>query len=81
MRSSHMNATAIRTAGRYLGAWGAIVVGVILLSVIFTFLGTLTCAVLVGMMMGAVKGARWFSVLVSFIFPAVILGMVRTTRM
>jgi hypothetical protein len=76
-----MNATAIRTASRYLGAWGAIVFGVILLSVIFTFLGTITCAVLVGMMMGAVKGARWFSVLVSFVFPAVIFGMVRTTRM
>jgi hypothetical protein len=81
MRSSQMNATAVRTAGRYLGAWGAIVFGVILLSVIFTFLGTITCAVLVGMMMGAVKGARWFSVLVSFVFPAVIFGMVRTTRM
>jgi hypothetical protein len=76
-----MNATVIRTAGRYLGAWGAIVFGVILLSVIFTFLGTITCAVLVGMMMGAMRGARWFAVLVSLVFPAVILGMVRTTRM
>jgi hypothetical protein len=81
MRASHMNSMAIRTAGRYLGAWGAIVFGVILLSVIFTFLGTITCAVLVGMMMGALKGAKWFSVLVSFVFPAVIFGMVRTTRM
>jgi len=80
MRSSHMNVTVIRTAGRYLGVWGAILVGVLLLSVIFTFLGTITCAVLVGMMMGAVKGARWFSVLVSLIFPGVIFGMVRTAR-
>jgi hypothetical protein len=75
-----MNATAIRTGGRYLGAWGAIVIGVVLLSVVFTFLGTITCAVLVGMMMGAVKGARWFSVLVSLVFPAVIFGMVRGAK-
>src|ERR1039457_1440176 len=80
MRSSHMNATAIRTAGRYLGAWGAIVIGVVLLSVIFTFLGTITCAVLVGMMMGAFKGAKWFSVTVSLVFPAVIFGMVRGAK-
>lgn len=80
MRSSHMNATVIRAAGRYLGALGAIVIGVVLLSVIFTFLGTITCAVLVGMMMGAFKGARWFSVLVSLVFPAVIFGMVRGAK-
>jgi hypothetical protein len=80
MRSSHMNATAIRTGGRYLGAWGSIVIGVVLLSIIFTFLGTITCAVLVGMMMGAFKGSKWFSVAVSLVFPGVIIGMVRTAR-
>ena len=78
MRPNYMNATAIRTAGRYLGAWGAIVFFVVLLSAIFTFLGTITCAVLAGMMTGAVKGAKWFSVSVSLVFPAVIFGMVRS---
>lgn len=53
---------------------------VILLSLLFTFLGTITCAVLAGMMMGAFKGARWFSASVSLIFPAVIFGMVRGAR-
>lgn len=80
MRSSHMNAKAIRKAGKYLGAWGAIVFGVVFLSVIFNILGTITGAVLVGMMMGAVKGKRWFSGLVSLAFPGVIFGMVRTAR-
>jgi hypothetical protein len=80
MRSNQMNAAAIRTAGRYLGAWGAIVGFVVLLSVIFTFLGTITCAVLAGMMMGAFKGARWFSVSVSLVFPGVVFGMVRSAR-
>jgi len=53
-----MNAVVIRTAGRYLGAWGAIVLCVILLSLLFTFLGTITCAVLAGMMMGRLIGSR-----------------------
>ena len=75
-----MNAVAVRTAGRYLGAWGAIVLCVILLSLLFTFLGTITCAVLAGMMMGAFKGAKWFSVSVSLVFPAVIFGMARGAK-
>ena len=75
-----MNAGAIRTAGRYSGAWGAIVLCVVLLSCLFTFLGTITCAVLAGMMLGAFKGARWFSVAVSMVFPGVIFGMVRGAR-
>ena len=32
------------------------------------------------MMMGAVKGARWFSVSVSLVFPGVVFGMVRGAR-
>jgi hypothetical protein len=75
-----MNATAIRTAGGYLAAWGAIVCFVVLLSFLFTFLGTITCAVLAGMMMGAFKGAKWFSVSVSLVFPGVIFGLVRGAR-
>lgn len=75
-----MNAVAIRTAGRYLGAWGAIVLCVVLLSLLFTFLGTITCAVLAGMMMGAFKGAKCFSVSVSLVFPAVIFGMARGAK-
>jgi hypothetical protein len=75
-----MNAVVFKTAGRYLGAWGAIVLCVILLSLLFTFLGTITCAVLAGMMMGAFKGAKWFSVSVSLVFPTVIFGMARGAK-
>ena len=75
-----MNAVTIKTVGRYLGAWGAIVLCVILLSLLFTFLGTITCAVLSGMMMGAFKGAKWFSVSVSLIFPVVVFGMARGAK-
>ena len=75
-----MNAVAIKTAARYLGAWGAIVLCVILLSLLFTFLGTITCAALAGMMLGAFKGAKWFSVSVSLVFPVVIFGMARGAK-
>ncbi len=75
-----MNTVALRTVGKYLGAWGAIVLCVVLLSCLFTFLGTITCAVLVGMMLGAFKGARWFSAAVSLVFPGVIFGMVRGAK-
>jgi len=75
-----MSVVAMRNAGRYLGAWGAIALCVVLLSLLFTFLGTITCAVLVGMMMGALKGAKWFSVSVSMVFPVVIFSMARGAR-
>lgn len=75
-----MNVVAVKTAGRYLGAWGAIVLCVILLSLLFTFLGTITSAALVGMMMGAFKGAKWFSASISLAFPAVIFGMARGAK-
>ena len=35
---------------------------------------------LAGMMMGAFKGAKWFSVSVSLVFPAVIFGMARGAK-
>lgn len=75
-----MNATAIRTAGKYLAIYGAIGFSVVLLSVLFNILGTITAAVLVGMMLGAFKGARGFSVWVSLVFPAVILGLAQSAR-
>jgi hypothetical protein len=75
-----MNAVAVRTAGRYFGVWGAIVLFVVLLSFLFTILGTISCAVLAGMMMGAFKGAKWFSVSVSLVFPAVIFGLARGAK-
>ena len=80
MRSSQMNAAALRTAGGYLGVWVAIASFVGLVSFTFTFLGTITSAVLAGMMMGAFKGAKWFSLLVSLVFPAVIFGLTRNAR-
>ncbi len=75
-----MNVAAVRTAGRYLGVWVAITLFVSLVSFTFTFLGTITSAVLAGIMMGGFKGSKCFSVLVSLVFPAVVFGMTRNAR-
>jgi hypothetical protein len=75
-----MNAAAVRTAGRYLGVWVAIASFVGLVSLTFTFLGTITSAVLAGMMMGAFKGGKGLSVAVSLVFPAAIFGLTQNAR-
>lgn len=71
-----MNTLALKSAGRYLAVWGAIVLCVLGVSLVFTFLATLACAALVGMMMGAFKGPRWFAGAVSLAFPGVMFAMV-----
>jgi hypothetical protein len=75
-----MNSLAIKAAGRYFGCWGAMVFFVVLLTTIFSFLGTIICAVLAGMMMGAAKHKRWQALPVAIVFPAVIFTMLRSTR-
>jgi len=75
-----MNALVIQTAGRRAAGWGAIALFAGFLSVIFSFLGTITCAALVGMMLGAINYSRWFSVSVSLVFPAAIFGLFRAAK-
>jgi hypothetical protein len=75
-----MNAAALKTAGRYLGRWSAIVFFVLLLTLIFSFLGTIICAVLAGMMFGATKHVRWQALLISLIFPGAIFALLRAGR-
>jgi hypothetical protein len=75
-----MNLSAIKAAVRYLGCWCAMVFFVVLLTTIFSFLGTIICAVLAGMMMGAAKHRRWQAIPVAVVFPAVIFTMLRSTK-
>jgi hypothetical protein len=76
-----MNSTPIRVVGKALGTWMAIVAFVAFLTFAFNFLGTILCAVVIGMMMGAARHPKWQSVPVSLIFPALVLlmlGLVKT---
>ncbi len=75
-----MNATPIKIALRQVGGWGAIIFFVVLLTLTFSFLGTILCALLAGMMLGASKKSRWVSVPVSAIFPVVIFTVLRASK-
>jgi hypothetical protein len=70
----------IKTAARWVGCGIALASVTALLSLVFNFLGTILCASLTGMMMGATKRSRWPALPLSCIFPAVILVLFRVTR-
>ena len=70
-----MNATWIKNGLTRIGVWCALVGVTALLTVLFSFLGNLTCAVLSGMILGAARRWRWNAVPISLVFPAVILGL------
>jgi hypothetical protein len=66
-------------AGYVLG-WFLIVFFVVLLTLIFSFLGTIICAALAGMMMGAARLPRLQSLLLSVVFPGVLASVLVITR-
>lgn len=70
-----MNATWIKHGLTRIGVWCALVGVTVLLTVLFSFLGNLTCAVLSGMMLGAARRWRWNAIPISLVFPAIILGL------
>ncbi len=58
-----------------IGVWCALVGVTVLLTVLFNFLGNLTCAVLSGMILGAARRWRWNAIPISLVFPAVLLSL------
>lgn len=75
-----MSLRPLKIAVQYLAGTVAIAFFVSLLTFIFSFLGTIFCAALAGMMLGAFKNLRWQSVPFSFLFPAVIVGVLHVSR-
>ena len=75
-----MNAKTLRTVSSYVAGWCALVSFVLLLTFIFSFLGTIFCAVLAGMMLGAMKPHRWYSVPISLLFPVAICLVLRAMK-
>jgi len=67
----------IQTAAQYLGGLITAAFFVVLLTFIFSFLGTIFCAALAGMMLGALRTLKWQSIPVSLIFPVVIFTLLR----
>jgi hypothetical protein len=58
-----------------IGIWCALVGVTVVLTVLFSFLGTLTGAVVAGVMLGSARRWQWKAIPVSLVFPAVILGL------
>jgi uncharacterized membrane protein len=75
-----MIAKPVRLAAAYVGGTCLIVFFSALLTFIFSFLGTIFCAVLAGMMIGAARKARWQAIPLSLIFPAVLFCLLRFSR-
>src|SRR5581483_4112244 len=65
---------------KHAGAWGIVLAFVALLTVIFSFLGTLFCAALGGMMMGATRASKRFALIFSLLCSGVLLGVLRSQR-
>jgi hypothetical protein len=68
----------LKTATRYVAGWMIVIAFVGLLTFIFSFLGAFFCAALAGMMLGSFKLPRWQTLTLSFIFPAVLFGVLRS---
>jgi hypothetical protein len=70
----------MRALGKQIGLGVALVFSVALVTLLFTFLGTIASAALVGMMAGATRQWRWQIVLVSLVFPGVITTFMYFTK-
>jgi hypothetical protein len=73
-----MSALPVKKTLQYVAGGVVLAFFVALLTLIFSFLGTIICAALAGMMLGAAKLERWKVVAISLVFPTVIFGVLRT---
>lgn len=70
-----MNSPSMKKAAVRLGGWGALTGVSVLLTLLFSVLGNLTCAVVAGLILGSGRRWQWNAVPVSLIFPAVVLAL------
>ena len=72
-----IRAVPLKTAAQYAGGLAIATFFVVLLSFVFSFLGTLFCAALAGLMLGALRTHKWQSILISLLFPLVIFTLLK----
>ena len=75
-----MNLKPIKVAVSYALGLSVAVGFLALLTFIFSFLGTIFCAGLTGMMLGAAKCRIWKSFLCSLVFPSVLITLMLVSR-
>lgn len=74
-----MNAGLKVVLGHLFG-WCFVLFLVVLLTLVFSFLGTIICAALAGLMMGSNRFSCWRACLVSLVFPGVISAVLLIYR-
>lgn len=72
-----MKAWPLKVAAQYAGGLLIAAFFAVLLSFTFSFLGTIFCAALAGMMLGALRTRLWQSIPVSLLFPLIIVTLMR----
>ena len=72
-----MRTVPLKAAAQYAGGLAIATFFVVLLSLIFSFLGTIFCAALAGMMLGTLRTHKWQSIPVSLLFPLVIFTLLK----
>ncbi len=75
-----MKSISVGVAGRQFGLAMALVLSVALATLLFSFLGTIACGALVGMMLGATRRWRWWVIFVSLVFPVVMAAFLHFSR-
>ena len=72
-----MRTVPLKAAAQYAGGLAIATFFVVLLSFTFSFLGTIFCAALAGMMLGTLRTHKWQSIPVSLLFPLVIFTLLK----
>jgi hypothetical protein len=62
---------------RQVGTYGVLALVVSIVTVLFSYLGTICVALLAGMMIGTLPHSKWQAFRASWIFPAVMIGMLQ----
>lgn len=75
-----MNTLLRNSAGKQVGVGLTLVISVALVTFVFSFLGTILAAALVGMMVGFARQWRWQFVLISLAFPAALIASMQFSR-
>lgn len=75
-----MKCEPVKLVFRYFGLWLVLLVVVLLLTLLFNFFGTLSCAALAGVMLGATKHRRWLTLPVSLVFPGVVFALMYLSK-
>lgn len=79
-RLADMNAPPMKVCLKWVGLWALFVSVVVLFTVVFSFLGTISCAVIAGMAMAAARLWTGHIIASSLVFPGVVLALAQTSK-